>query len=149
CDRAPRAPLGHSASRRCPRGRRLPRRRRVGAPGRPRGGRRRPRGGTARVSHVRGAPPSTPEQIPASIKAEIERTTWLDFACIVLVLVGVMNIIGGLSAITGANYVIDHLLFANLHAWGWLVLIWGILQLFAAAAVYRGAPWGAVVAIAT
>jgi len=101
------------------------------------------------VSHVRGAPPSTPEQIPASIKAEIERTTWLDFACIVLVLVGVMNIIGGLSAITGANYVIDHLLFANLHAWGWLVLIWGILQLFAAAAVYRGAPWGTVVAIAT
>jgi hypothetical protein len=103
------------------------------------------------MSYVTGAgsPQPAPQPIPAEIRAEVERTTWLDLACIVLVLVGALNVIDGLAAIRGSGYIADHLLFANLDAWGWLVLIWGVVQILAGLAVYRGAPWGAFVALGT
>jgi hypothetical protein len=66
-----------------------------------------------------------------------------------LILVGAFNIIDGLAAISGSSYVADKLLFANLDAWGWFFLIWGILQVFAGIAVMRGAGWAAVVGIVT
>jgi len=90
------------------------------------------------------------QRLPESVAAEVERTTWLDFASILLVLVGALNIIDGIAAIHGSSsYVLDRVLFANLGAWGWLMLVWGILQIVAATAVYRGATWGAAVALAT
>jgi uncharacterized membrane protein HdeD (DUF308 family) len=96
-------------------------------------------------------PPSsitpTTGTMPASVESEITRTTWLDFACIMLFLVGCLNIIDGLAALRNSAYVADHVLFSSLHAWGWFFLIWGIVQLVAAFAVYRGAGWGIVVAL--
>ena len=87
--------------------------------------------------------------LPASVEGEINRRSWLDFAGVLLILVGCFNIIHGLAAITNSSYVVDKLLFANLDAWGWFFLIWGILQIFAGFAVMRGAGWGAIVGIAT
>jgi hypothetical protein len=83
------------------------------------------------------------------VKGEIDRRSWLDFAGVMLILVGAFNIIDGLAAISGSSYVADKLLFANLDAWGWFFLIWGILQVFAGIAVMRGAGWAAVVGIVT
>jgi hypothetical protein len=83
----------------------------------------------------------------ASVESEITRTTWLDFACIILFLVGFLNIIDGVAALRNSAYVADHVLFSSLHAWGWFFLIWGIVQLVAAFAVYRGAGWAVVVAL--
>jgi hypothetical protein len=87
--------------------------------------------------------------LPGSVKGEIDRRSWLDFAGVMLILVGAFNIIDGLAAISGSSYVADKLLFANLDAWGWFFLIWGILQVFAGIAVMRGAGWAAVVGIVT
>ena len=74
---------------------------------------------------------------------------WIGFAAIMLILVGFFNVIHGLSAISGSKYTINQLLFANLDAWGWFFLLWGILQIIAGFAIINGAAWGAIVGIVT
>jgi len=85
--------------------------------------------------------------LPDDVKGEIDRRSWLDFAGIMLILVGAFNIVDGLAAVSGSSYVADKLLFANLDAWGWFFLVWGILQVFTGIAVMRGAGWAAIVGI--
>jgi hypothetical protein len=91
----------------------------------------------------------TGQALPDSVQDEIERGTWLDFAALLLFLVGMFNVIDGLAAIRDSNYVVNQVLFSSLHAWGWFFLIWGIIQLVAAFAVYRGAGWGIAAALVT
>lgn len=86
---------------------------------------------------------------PPSVQGELDRHTWLDFAGILLLLVGFFNIISGISAISDAKVMSDHVLFANLHAWGWFFLIVGIIQLLAGWAVMKNAGWAAIVGIVT
>jgi hypothetical protein len=74
---------------------------------------------------------------------------WIGFAGIMLILVGFFNIIDGIAAIGNANYLVNQLLFANMDAWGWFFLIWGILQVFAGFAIMNGATWGAIVGVVT
>jgi hypothetical protein len=100
-------------------------------------------GGKAPITVAMRQPP------PDSVKQEIERTTWLQFAALILLLCGALNIIAGLSMIGGSRYVADKLQFANLDAWGWFFLIWGIIQIVAGVAVLRGESWAVIVGIAT
>jgi hypothetical protein len=93
--------------------------------------------------------PARTYDVPETTQDEIERTTWYDFACVLLFLVGVFNIIDGIASIRDSRYVTHTELFANLHAWGWFFLLWGILQLVAAFAAYRGARWALNLAIVT
>ena len=72
---------------------------------------------------------------------------WIGFAGIMLILVGFFNIIDGIAAIGNSNYLANQLLFANMDAWGWFFLIWGILQVFAGFAIMNGATWGAIVGV--
>jgi hypothetical protein len=58
----------------------------------------------------------------------MEGAGWLSFAGIMLVMVGFFNVIDGISAIGNSDYVVNKLLFANLDAWGWFFLIWGVLR---------------------
>ena len=74
---------------------------------------------------------------------------WLGFAGIMLILVGFFNVIDGIAAISGSKYVVNQLLFANLDAWGWFFLIWGVIQIWAGIAVMRKATWAALVGIVT
>jgi len=72
-------------------------------------------------------------------------TGWIMYAWIVLIVLGVWNIIEGIVAIsrssfftaTGAHYV-----YSDLRTWGWIILIWGILEVLAAGSVWRGGQWG-------
>jgi hypothetical protein len=75
---------------------------------------------------------------------------WLRFAGVILGVVGVLNIVWGIAAIddsavfsNDAKYVV----FDNLHTWGWIVLILGVVQIFAAVSVVRGGTFGAVIGI--
>ena len=74
---------------------------------------------------------------------------WIPFAGIMLMLVGFFNVIDGIAAISDSKYLVNQLLFANLHAWGWFFLIWGVIQVFAGFAVLGGATWGAILGVAT
>ena len=86
---------------------------------------------------------------PPELQGEVDRHTWLDLAGILLFLVGFFNIIDGISAITDAKVMSDHVLFANLHAWGWFFLIVGVLQVAAGWAVMKNKGWAAIVGIVT
>jgi uncharacterized membrane protein len=90
---------------------------------------------------------TTNAPLPDSVTNEIERTTWLDFASVLLWLVGGFNIMDGIAAIANSRYVSGSAIFANLHAWGWFFLAWGIVQVFAGWAVFKGKGWGVIVAI--
>jgi len=86
---------------------------------------------------------------PTSMQGDVDRHTWLDFAGVLLILVGFFNVIDGISAISGSSYVSDHVLFANLDTWGWFFLIVGIIQVLAGFAVMKGAGWAALVGTVT
>src|SRR5271154_2623858 len=72
---------------------------------------------------------------------------WVTFAGTMLILVGFFNVIDGIAAIDNSKYLVNQLLFSNLHAWGWFFLIWGILQVCVGFAIYAGAGWAAVVGV--
>ena len=88
-------------------------------------------------------------QLPQEMRQDMERHTWLDFAGVMLLLVGFFNVIDGISAISDSKYLSDNVLFSNLHAWGWFFLITGVVQVLAGWAVMRGSGWASVVGIAT
>jgi hypothetical protein len=59
---------------------------------------------------------------------------WLTFAGILLLIVGVMNFIGGIAAIDDANFYVANakFQFGDLNTWGWVILILGSVQVLTA-----------------
>jgi hypothetical protein len=66
------------------------------------------------------------------------------FAGVMLLIVGILNTLYGIAAIDSANVFVGgaRYVFGDLNTWGWFVLALGVLQLFAAFAIWRGTPWG-------
>jgi hypothetical protein len=66
-----------------------------------------------------------------------------------LMLAGVLNIIYGIAAISNSSFFTHntHYVFSNLKTWGWIVLIIGILELFAASSLLAGKAFGRWVGI--
>jgi hypothetical protein len=81
------------------------------------------------------------------------RRDWVEWAAVMLGLVGIFNVIDGIVAlskskfyVSGAKYV-----FSDLRTWGWIVLALGIVEILAALYVVRGselARWVGVAAAA-
>ncbi|HSC74243.1 MAG TPA: hypothetical protein VLB89_08765 [Gaiellaceae bacterium] len=86
-------------------------------------------------------------RIDTNYEAEESGTGWIAFAGTMLVLVGCFNVIQGIAAISDSKYLVNQLLFSNLHAWGWFFLIWGAVQVCAGFAIYAGSGWAAIVGI--
>ncbi|HST17586.1 MAG TPA: hypothetical protein VLK36_07945 [Gaiellaceae bacterium] len=78
---------------------------------------------------------------------EVAGAGWLTFAGVMLTMVGFFNVINGIAAIGDSKYLVNQVLFSNLHAWGWFMLIWGIVQICAGIAIFGGAQWAATVGI--
>ena len=78
---------------------------------------------------------------------------WGVFAGIMIALVGVFNFIDGIVAIANPHYFYynpstNHLVFGDLTAWGWTVLIFGILLFIVGfAIIFTGATWAAIVGV--
>jgi hypothetical protein len=66
------------------------------------------------------------------------------FAGVMLMIAAVLNTLYGIAAIDKANVFVHNAryVFGDLSTWGWFVLALGVLQFFAALAIWRGAPWG-------
>ena len=66
------------------------------------------------------------------------------FAGVMLMIAGVLNTLYGIAAIDKANFFVHNAryVFGDLSTWGWFVLALGVLQFFAAFAIWRGAGWG-------
>jgi len=61
----------------------------------------------------------------------------LIFASVLLLVIGVVNLVGDIAAISGSQILIasDHSVSGGLRAWGWVMAISGAVQLLAAAGV--------------
>lgn len=78
-----------------------------------------------------------------------EGVGWVVFASIMLFIAGTWNFIDGILAISSSHvYVANaHYVFSDLKTWGWIVMLLGIAQLAAGAAVVGGsevARWFAI-----
>lgn len=75
---------------------------------------------------------------------------WVTLAGILMIAAGVFHALAGLFAIFKSGwYVVDEtqLVLFDYTQWGWLHLIFGIVLMFAAGALFAGRTWGRVVAI--
>lgn len=73
----------------------------------------------------------------------------LMFAWVMFLIFGVWNIIEGILAIgrssawvTQVNGEVQRLTLWNVKTWGWILLVWGIIELLAAASLWQGAQFG-------
>ena len=71
------------------------------------------------------------------------------FVAILLLMVGVLNIIYGIGAISDANFFVNdtRYIFTNLHAMGWVLVIVGVIQLTGGFSLMSGNPYGRVIGI--
>lgn len=76
---------------------------------------------------------------------------WVVFASLMLAVVGGVNIVQGLVALSQDDYFLvpngDQLLLLDFQAWGWVLLIWGIAQLGTGIGLNFGQGWARVLAI--
>jgi hypothetical protein len=66
------------------------------------------------------------------------------FAGVMLMIAAVLNTLYGIAAIDSANFYVNDAkyVFGDLNTYGWFLVALGVLQFFAAFAVWRGAGWG-------
>lgn len=76
-------------------------------------------------------------------------TGWWVFAGILLFVAGVLNIIYGIAAVADSKYFAENvtLINTNLHTWGWIVMIVGVIELIAAFSLFSGGSFGRVIGI--
>lgn len=74
---------------------------------------------------------------------------WVTFAGVMLFIVGVLNVIYGIAAIGDSSFFVQDqkYILSNLNTWGWVTLILGVFQLFAAFSLWSGGLYGRAVAI--
>ena len=70
-------------------------------------------------------------------------------AAVFLMIGGILNIIWGISALNNSHFFVHntHYVFSNLHTWGWITLIVGIVEIIAALSLFGGHAFGRYFAI--
>ena len=65
------------------------------------------------------------------------------FAGVMLMIAAILNILYGIAAIDDAHILTRnaHYVFGDLNTWGWFLVGLGVLQFFAALAIWRGVSW--------
>jgi hypothetical protein len=74
--------------------------------------------------------------------AGIGLTGWGMFGAVTLIVLGGLNIVNGFTAIHNSQFFTHQIVYHNLTAWGWLFLIWGILQMVAGVLVFAHSTTG-------
>jgi len=78
-----------------------------------------------------------------------QRSGWVTFAGVMLLIAGVLNVIYGIAAIGDSNFFINDTkyIFSNLNTWGWITLVIGVIQMFAAFSLWSGNLYGRIIGI--
>ena len=74
--------------------------------------------------------------------AGVGLTGWGMFGAVTLIVLGGLNIVNGFTAIHNSQFFTHQIVYHNLTAWGWLFLIWGILQMVAGVLVFAHSTTG-------
>jgi hypothetical protein len=82
---------------------------------------------------------------------DIRGAGWLMFAGIMVLIVATLNIIYGIAAIDGSKFFIEDekFILSDLNTWGWIILVIGVLQLFAGFSIWAGGEYGRWIGIIT
>jgi hypothetical protein len=74
---------------------------------------------------------------------------WVTFAGVMLFIVGALNVIYGIAAIGDSQFFVQDqkYILSNLNTWGWITLVLGLFQFFAAFSLWSGGLYGRFVAI--
>jgi hypothetical protein len=69
---------------------------------------------------------------------------WLLFAGIMLALIGALNLVYGIAAISDSTFYVRDVeyVLGNLNTWGWVLTVIGAVQLAAAAGIWLQTEWG-------
>jgi hypothetical protein len=63
---------------------------------------------------------------------------WVMFAAVLFLILGVFNIIDGIVALAGDDHFVDELFFGSLDFWGVVMLLIGLVQLYASSQLFAG-----------
>ena len=76
---------------------------------------------------------------------------WVSFAGIMIAIVGVLNFIYGIAAISNSHFYVRDATYiiSDLNTWGWVLMITGIIQFCAAIAIFGHIEWGRWIGILT
>jgi hypothetical protein len=79
----------------------------------------------------------------------VQRSGWVTFAGVLLLVAGSLNVIYGIAAISNSKFFNQNAqyIFSNLKTWGWITLIIGIIEVLAAGSLWRGGLFGRVIGI--
>jgi len=82
--------------------------------------------------------------------ATVDRSGWILYATTMFVIIGVMDIIYGLTMIINNEWLVfgaATVWYINLAAWGWITLLIGVLGLAVAGGIYSGQTWARVLGV--
>ena len=90
-----------------------------------------------------GTKPQAEIRSPATFE-EDKGHGWILFAGIMVLVAGVLNLIYGIAAIDDSKFMINdaQYVFSDLNTWGWILVVMGVLQGFAAFSIWRGGAYG-------
>lgn len=71
------------------------------------------------------------------------------FVAILLLIAGTLNVIYGIAAVADAHFWVgeNHFVLANLHTWGWITILLGVLEIAAGFSLFAGHAFGRVIGI--
>jgi hypothetical protein len=78
-----------------------------------------------------------------------QRSGWVTFAGVMLLIAGVLNVIWGIAAISDSSFFVHdtRYILSGLNTWGWVTLILGVLQGLAAFSLWGGGLYGRIFGI--
>jgi hypothetical protein len=79
-----------------------------------------------------------------SEEGDMQVSGWRTFSGVIFYLAGAFNVIGGLGALFRDEVFVagNEVLIADVTAWGWFLLVVGLLQLAVGVGIFRGRGWG-------
>ncbi len=75
---------------------------------------------------------------------------WVLFAGVMIMIAGFLNVIYGIAAIDGSAFFTDegrYVIFDDLNAWGWFLLIIGLMQLIGAFSIWNRHMYGRFIGV--
>jgi hypothetical protein len=71
------------------------------------------------------------------------------FVAILLLIAGIVNVIYGIGAISDAKFWVgeSHFVLGSLHAWGWITLILGLIEISAGVSLFNDGNYGRVIGL--
>jgi hypothetical protein len=78
-----------------------------------------------------------------------ERSGWVTFASVLLLISGALNVIYGIAAIGDSSFFVEdaRYIISGLNTWGWVTLAIGLLEVLAAGSLWRGGLFGRILGV--